>query len=324
MRVSIIAFSLIDFGLCSYLQTVGSIGRPRQLNTVRFYCPLDTLAACQASGVVLTADALKPCPATGSSTGRPVVAPGDSLPLTWFDVKDSSVSSSSVTVSIAPFALDPPTNSFTCIGSCLTYASSGGTRGNVDIPANTANGIYTLLWLWKYGNFWYSSCADIEVKKPSSVVVATPTVVTNNYASSGCSSLPATFCSSQYGARSYCKSWSKDNCGRSSCHGGDLTYVSDCRILVKAPVAVAVTTVAPSTTTPKPINPTTTTTQAIALKSPTTQTAYQMNGCAKLSLPFCATTFGPASYCKSWSLDECGRALCHGDAQVVRLNNPDC
>ncbi len=250
MQKVYVVFGLVAAGITqgSYLQQVGVGGIPRQVNLPRFFCPLNSLDACQVPGTLLGADAMKPCSSGSASVSNAVVAPGDSLNMRWLNVNDPSVAGSSITVSIAPFALDPPLNSFTCISSCLNYTSAGTTTGTVTVPANVSDGMYTLLWLWKYGTHWYSSCADIQVK---TTVVATSGG--SSYQDLGCANIASDFCQKTYGPSSYCKSWTRDNCGRSFCLGGDLPLKSVCTVVATTTTpkpAATTTTTAPTTTAP--------------------------------------------------------------------------
>lgn len=50
-----------------------------------------------------------------------------------------------------------------------------------------------------------------------------------DYRAAGCGSLPVDFCPSVFGGKSYCKTWQKDSCGRSACHGSPVfTRLGNC------------------------------------------------------------------------------------------------
>lgn len=309
----VVLLVFMDHATGYYLQQIGGSGTPRQVNVARYFCPLNTLDACQTVDVVLSSDAMKPCYSGNESVTKAVVAPGDTLSMKWLNVNDSSAVDYGVTVSMAPFALDPALNAFACIGSCAVSMTGGS--GNVTVPANATDGTYTLLWLWRYGSNWYSSCADIQVKS---------VVNMSSYQTLGCYGLGYGFCQATFGPLSYCKTWTKDNCGRSYCKDGDLPYSPDCSGL--ATVTTTTTTQPKTTTTTATTQTKSTTTTPAATTTTTTPPSnntlayYSTNGCGKMNPSFCATSFGANSYCKTWSLDSCGRAVCQGTSELVRLN----
>lgn len=64
---------------------------------------------------------------------------------------------------------------------------------------------------------------------------------------------------------------------------------------------------------------TTTRTPSIASTTPGSMSSeYRARGCQPLDSGFCAREFGPKSYCKTWSLDRCGRAQCF-DGDIASL-----
>merc|ERR1712070_505512 len=155
---------------------------------------------------------------------------------------------------LADFAQDPAFADFAELpgGACVDYWHFGPdglpeTSTFIQVPASTKSGLHTLLWYWNFTDFWYSSCADIEVLPAStgSSVTTTPgaTSVTttpegttttmgsdsyHSYMHYGCSAediattdaAADAFCNRYVAAGSYCKTWQTDECGRSLCQGG--------------------------------------------------------------------------------------------------------
>ena len=70
-------------------------------------------------------------------------------------------------------------------------------------------------------------CAGVG--STSTTRVPLSTLPSPSYKISGCSGLPKNACSIAFGKSSYCKSWSRDACGRSTCFGlGSLTMLDPC------------------------------------------------------------------------------------------------
>ncbi len=123
-------------------------------------------------------------------------------------------------------------------------------EGLITIPETLEPGSYTLFWVWNFTEFWYSSCADIDVhpanydtrrptKSPSlrhptkaPVHEGPDSETIQKYLKSGCSELvdPDLFCRqySGLGHESSCENEVKDDCGRSSCQGLDRSLLIDC------------------------------------------------------------------------------------------------
>lgn len=228
----------------------------------RYYCPLASLDQCQPDpkhNIMLTADAMRPCrtdfptPNWGSATA------GQPMYVHWAGnghTSDTQSAGTCVSISIAPFALDPDRSAFRQIASCLPYAHDGGvTDASVRIPSDLAPGQYTVFWMWDFSPFWYSSCTDINVSGgsggstpsaaptaapatsktpfPTAAPTAAPTVAPTPATSLRPSNTPSTGqavdckgyerpnaqCQALYGSSSYCVSWEADACGRSSCFG---------------------------------------------------------------------------------------------------------
>ena len=143
-----------------------------------------------------------------------------------------------VRVMISDYANDPSFTDFTDVpgAECLDFwitADDGSQQpqGNINIPASTPEGSYTLLWYWDFTEFWYSACIDIEVTN-NVIVGNTPSPTTTPdvandaeiqvYLHNGCSGLgdSTTFCQ-EYTTdpNSYCNVNEVDECGRSICTG---------------------------------------------------------------------------------------------------------
>lgn len=137
----------------------------------RYYCPFNSLSQCTPpanSGVVLTAENLRPCrtsPSLSSPMGNAVA--GQQMYVHWAGNGHTSPTQSGstcVSVSIAPYAVDPDRSAFTTLASCLPFTRPGElTDGYVTLPANLASGRYTVFWLWDFAGFWFSGCTDINV-----------------------------------------------------------------------------------------------------------------------------------------------------------------
>jgi hypothetical protein len=221
----------------------------------RYYCPYDSLDKCAPpanTGVVLSPDSMRPCRTDFPTSPMGSAVSGQPMYIHWAGNGHTNQGAGTcVSVSIAPYALDPDRSAFTQLASCLPFARDGGiTDASVIIPANLASGKYTIFWLWgQYGGFWFSGCADINVSGgssspttsfrpatttsaptgtttatsfPPTTTVAAPITSTKSPApSSDCKKqkLPNTYCQSIYGPSSYCQSWASDKCGYSHCVG---------------------------------------------------------------------------------------------------------
>ena len=301
----------------------------------RYFCPKSSLEECQppnSTNVVLTPANSRPCrtdfptPVWGSGI------PGQPMYIHWAGNGHTGNQSTGTCVSIyiTKYALDPDFSMFRPLASCLPFSyGSDITDANVTIPAELTPGQYTIFWLWDFAPFWFSSCSDINLGFPSST--ARPTVSVRPtpkslrsattysetttasglstfrlvYESRGCASLNQQFCPQTFGPQSYCKTWSVDRCGRSTCFGSVLD-----------PKSCSVTTRAPAVTTVTPRASTSTSSSNRGLRD-----IYRDSGCSKMPTTTCANLFGTASYCKSWSLDGCGRSTCFGPDSMTRLTD---
>lgn len=233
----------------------------------RYFCPLSSVDACQppaSTGVVLTAENMRPCRTDFSTPQSGSAVAGKSMYVHWAGNghTGSKGAGTCVSIYIAPYALDPDMRSFRQLASCLPFSHDGdATDATVMIPADLASGKYTVFWMWDFAPFWFSSCSDINVsgsagtvppntprptvtsQAPSpaqSVATSTAGVVTTTSlrpSSSGAASAvsdcksfdrPNAACQSQYGASSYCVSWVMDKCGRSACMGAPALDDSKC------------------------------------------------------------------------------------------------
>ena len=230
----------------------------------RYYCPYNSLSQCTPpanSGVVLTAENLRPCrtnPSLSSPMGNAVA--GQPMYVHWAGNGHTGSQSTGtcVSVSIAPYAVDPDRSAFTTIASCLPYSHDGVlTDAYVTLPGNLAAGTYTVFWLWDFAGFWFSGCTDINVssssgstsaptttrppvtttapsqsttspitttRTPGSTATTTPGSTTrpaSGAVTTDCKkyTLPNTQCKALYGPNSYCASWASDKCGYSHCLG---------------------------------------------------------------------------------------------------------
>ena len=221
----------------------------------RYYCPLASLAQCQPEakhGITLTAENMRPCRTDyPKSSPMGIAKPGESVKVTWAGnghVGAQAVGTC-VSVSIAPYAVDPDRSAFTTIASCLPYDRNGVTDGTVVIPSNLPSGQYTVFWLWDFKPFWYSGCVDINVAgaaagpattvrppvvttrppvvttRPPVVTSRPPTPPTTGSSAVDCKTFtkPNSYCQSTYGASSFCMSWEVDKCGRSRCSGAPVS-----------------------------------------------------------------------------------------------------
>lgn len=156
-----------------------------------------------------------------------------------------------VQIRIAPYSADPDWNDFKILDLCLPYHNHQKTSAIVVIP-ETYSGKYVIHWMWKFGPFYFATCADIAVtnahaagsvmmettRKPVTqpavpVVTRKPTKsapgVMELYKQYGCAALanPGEFCYEYYGT--YCKvSAGADYCGRHICHKSTHSELDPC------------------------------------------------------------------------------------------------
>merc|ERR1712232_749774 len=252
-------------GSHSWVVQVGtgqSMGRSRggitggDLHSQRYFCPYDDLEACKPDpkhGVELSEKNLRPCRSDALSNPKASVVAGEDLFVSWMGnghVNNGQSDGTCVRLMLADFARDPSFADFAELpgGACVDYWHYGPdgvpeTSTFIQVPINTKPGTYTLLWYWNFTDFWYSSCADIEVSLDSdgsSVTTTSGSTTTRPQATTtamdsyqvymhfGCNAegMAATdvsadaFCNRYVAAGSYCKTWQTDECGRASCHGG--------------------------------------------------------------------------------------------------------
>merc|ERR1740130_79960 len=269
------------------------------------------------------------------------VIAGEELFVSWMGnghVNNGQSDGTCVHLMLADFASDPDFGAFRDLpgGECISYwhwdaQRAPETNTLIRIPANTPEGKHSLLWYWNFTDFWYSSCADIEVLPQGSELPTTtantrypistsspdpyPSSLTDMqigaYLKWGCtnSTVGNDFCLAYIGSGSYCKAWNTDSCGRSMCHQGE--FLLTCGA---APAPASSSPPLREETTPEP-EPEPEPTPAPTMPPLGAELAvYRAQGCAGLSQPdsFCHAQVSASSYCKSWKKDECGRAVCQG------------
>ena len=150
----------------------------------RYYCPLASVDQCQPpakNNVILPADAVRPCRTDFETPNWGSAVAGQQMYVHWAGNGHTGADQSAgtcVSLSIAPYALDPDRSAFKTLASCLPFAHDGGiTDGYVTIPANLPAGKYTVFWLWDFSPFWFSSCSDINVSS-GGVIPVTSTAPT--------------------------------------------------------------------------------------------------------------------------------------------------
>lgn len=152
-----------------------------------------------------------------------------------------------VQIRIAPYSADPDWSDFKILDLCLPYHDHQKTSAIVVIP-ETYSGKYVIHWMWKFGPFYFATCADIAVtndhaegsvmmqttkkfvtKAPTPVPPRMPLNVVDLYKQHGCAALvnPGEFCYEYYGT--YCKvSAGADYCGRYICHKSTHSELGPC------------------------------------------------------------------------------------------------
>ena len=252
----------------------------------RYYCPFNSLSQCTPpanSGVVLTAENLRPCrtsPSLSSPLGSAVA--GQQMYVHWAGNGHTSASQSGntcVSVSIAPYAVDPDRSAFTTLASCLPYTRPGElTDGYVTVPSNLAAGRYTVFWVWDFAGFWFSGCTDINVSSSGGATTSSASPTTTRPQSTTVS-----------------------------------TSQSTTRPAITTTRPPTSTTTRPATTTTRP--PTTTTTRPATTTTGGSSTGAIANDCKKYTLPNsqCKSLYGTNSLCASWASDKCGYSHCQGE-----------
>jgi hypothetical protein len=287
----------------SWLVQVGENGLKRggltasDLTNERYYCPFDDLSKCVApnSNVVLTEISKRPCDA-GKSPIEATAVIGGPLFLSWAGNGHVGKSPGTcVKVGITSYKNDPNLSDFQIIELCAPFNHGASTDTTVIIPSNLIPGEYTVFWVWDFADFYYSSCADINLVNASKTSPATPpttkisvsVALLLDYQEIDCSSIddPDGYCIQKFGIGGYCLTWSKDNCNRSHCQGH---AVPD--------LCLSRTSLTSSTTLSVPLN-----------------NPGLLIDCKLYGNPdkICNSLI-PGSYCKRWSHDECGRSFCFG------------
>jgi hypothetical protein len=236
----------------------------------RYYCPssLDQCKTPPNSGVVLTAENLRPCRTDFPTPSWGSAVAGEQMYVHWAGNGHTGAQAvgTCVSIYITPYALDPDFGAFRQLAGCLPYSHNGDmTDAFVTIPADLASGRYTVFWMWDFAPFWFSSCSDINVVgnsgptapattaslrttaapvpvttgAPAPVTVApvpgttapvTPTAAPGPVSASDCKGFdrPNAECQAKHGGSSFCVSWVMDKCGRSQCSGAPPMDDSKC------------------------------------------------------------------------------------------------
>ena len=164
----------------------------------RYYCPLSSLSACQppaSTGVVLTAQSMRPCRTDFPTPQRGSAVAGQPMYVHWAGNGHTGSKGAGTCVSlyIAPYALDPDFRSFRQITSCLPFSHDADiTDAYVTVPSDLASGQYTVFWLWDFSPFWFSSCSDITVTGSSGPAPVTTTKAPGTTSASASSSTSKT------------------------------------------------------------------------------------------------------------------------------------
>ena len=325
---------LVSLAVCeghSWLLQIGNRGLKRgglegtDDDKTRYFCPVDDLSACVAprSTVVLTEANKRACQ-PGKSPVLADVEAGAPLFLGWQgNGHVGKADESCVKVGIAPYASDPEVSSFQTLVECAPFNHGFSPDTTVTVPASLAPGEYTIFWVWSYAEFYYSSCADINVQPPPPGGVTPPQAKISvddslalDYNALDCAAVvdPDGACIARFGPSTYCLTWVKNTCGRSWCQGHD-PVVSDCTIQASQGSTTTTTTRPSGSTTATTTRPsggtTTTTTRSMSRTTTKAPTSTQL-GCDKQADPhgYCRAEFGNLSYCKLESKDACGRAWC--------------
>ncbi|KAF4689829.1 hypothetical protein FOZ60_001101 [Perkinsus olseni] len=224
----------------------------------RYICPLRSLEECflePKHEIMLDQSSLRPCRVSGSP-GAPnveeiaAVTAGKALRIYW---KNNGHTHGEFASRHTP--ADPDWSDFKILELCLPYHAHHETSAIVVIP-ETYSGKYVIHWMWKFGPFYFATCADIAVTNANAVgsvvmeTTARPVTkqsapapakapasagaqnVVELYKQHGCAGLanPGEFCYEYYGT--YCKvSAGADYCGRHICHKSDHSELGPCRRL---------------------------------------------------------------------------------------------
>ena len=292
----------------SWLVLIGADGLQRgglngtDLTRQRYYCPYTDFSKCKPanSNITLPADSNMPC-RPGISNPMAKVSAGSSLALSWGgNGHIFQGNGTCVDIMIAPYANNPSLGSFSPLVNCVAFAPDATPGTTAIIPNTTAPGIYTLFWLWDFGQLFYSSCADINVTAPptapaGSILMTVAQALLLPYNKVDCALINGWdgYCAAAVGAGSYCEYWIKDTCGMSHCHG------------LATNITCAVST--PSGAMPPPLSSVTLSPELLGLP-------YNTTDCRNVTDPdiWCQAIVSAGSYCKNWSFDNCGRSHCFG------------
>ena len=336
LRFSVVSAGV--FGVCSahsWAEIVGG-GSYRgaqgddDLVKQRYYCPLPLLADCQppaSTNVVLNESNQRPC---RSDLPTPVWGSafvGEQMYVHWAgNGHTGSSNGTCVSMYLAPYAIDPDFSSFRKLVDCLPFSYGADiTDGNVTIPSDIKPGDYTLFWLWDFSPFWFSSCTDIHIYKPTtttqtpSTASIKPGSVSSEYRARGCKPLDSGFCAREFGPNSYCKTWALDRCGRAQCLNGDIASLPCGSMLIsstRSPLTSSKSTMTFSKSSFSTTRPPVTSTTSSSIFE-----VYRTTGCGKLPSSTCADLFGAGSYCKNWALDGCRRSVCFGTRGLTQLGS---
>ncbi len=184
---------------------------------IRYFCPYDDLELCRADTKDIVdlwnqpaknGDPRRPCRLNMVSNPQTPTMAGSDLKIYWAGnghVNNGQSDGTCVKVMIGPFKPVPSTDEFTQIpgAECVEYwifneKGVEETEGVLTIPENIAPGPYTLFWVWNFTEFWYTSCADIDVLSDDGTRVPTQAPlfegpdkeIIREYLDNGCSDSP--------------------------------------------------------------------------------------------------------------------------------------
>jgi hypothetical protein len=226
----------------------------------RYFCPKSSLDQCQPpanTNIVLDASAMRPCRTDFPTPTWGQGSAGQPMYVHWAGNGHTGDKGAGtcVSISIAPFASDPDMSAFRSLAGCLPFSHDGDvTDAYVTLPSDLSSGQYTVLWVWDFGGFWFSSCSDINVGggpastaapvstslRPDTTTAQTHSATTNApstvspvqsssapgpVSTKDCKGWdrPNAECQTRYGSGSYCVSWEMDKCGRSHCLGATIS-----------------------------------------------------------------------------------------------------
>ena len=309
----------------SWIDLVGMGGSARIASTppIRHVCP-------PGSGFTCRGLPTRPCPSGTVSNPQASIFLNEALYLHWNrnSLSQGETDNTCIKIGIAPFQADPSFAAFTMLEDCLPFShgSSGiDTDAYVMIPAVIGSGAYTVLWQWTQWGDTYTSCADITI---NSIPVPRPDVNPMPLADTqSCTSGTPdsdSYCRARFGFQSYCRSWKKDKCDRSFCYGQSEVSDDDCSTFVIGGRQLDMTNFYNQDEEEEEefeyIN------SELSDSPYLYDRVYEANGCLGLPSEFCQEWMDQFdSYCQPKVVDNCGRAMCHGDMQMcetaVELNS---